>query len=107
MFDPISIGIGIGLWRLSNYIFDEFSKDKKIDPAKKTEIEELGEQPVYLIMAILAKFAKLDGIITKNEILVITTILNEMNITDDLRSEAKRRFSKYKTQKFLAKFVQL
>jgi DnaJ like chaperone protein len=98
MFDPISIGLGIGAWKLGEYIYEEFNKSSiPPDPRKEVEIEELrNAEPVYFAVAILAKFAKLDGIVTKNEIATIERILSDIDLTGEGRNKAIHFFRKHK-----------
>ena len=67
MFDPISLGLGFGAWKLGKRIFKEFNKSPA-ERIKDMEIAELTAEPIFFAVAILAKFTKLDGIVTKNEI---------------------------------------
>jgi DnaJ like chaperone protein len=97
MFDPISFGIGYGLWKLGEYIYKEVnSPETPPDPRKSKEVEELTPEPIYFAVAILAKFAKADGIVTKNEIATIEGILRDIELTGEKRTKAIGIFSKHK-----------
>jgi DnaJ like chaperone protein len=71
--------------------------DPSPDPEKDAEIRELMERPIFLAVAILAKFAKSDGVVTRNEISVVEGILASFELSKADRSEAIRIFTKHKT----------
>jgi len=97
MIDPISIGLGYGAWKLGQYICEQFNTPSTPnDPRKEAEIAELTAEPIYFAVAILAKSAKADGIITKNEIATIEDILRDIELTGELRTKAIRTFTKHK-----------
>ena len=97
MFDPLSLGLGYGAWKLAKYIYEEVNKSSTPpDPRKEEEVKKLTEEPTYLVVAILAKFAKADGIVTKNEIATVEEILREIEITGEDRTKAIGIFRKYK-----------
>lgn len=97
MFDPISLGLGYGAWKLGKYFYDEFNKPSTpFDKLKESEINELTSEPIYFAVAILAKFAKADGIVTKNEITTIDRILYDLELTGEDRAKAIRVFTRHK-----------
>lgn len=97
MFDPITFGIGFGLWKLGQYVYNEFNKPgTPPDPAKEKEIKELAVDPIFFAVAILAKFAKADGIVTKREVAKIEEILADIELTGDNRAKAIKTFSRHK-----------
>ena len=97
MFDPITFGIGFGLWKLGQYIYNEVNKPgTPPDPRKEKEIEELAADPIFFAVAILAKFAKADGVVTKREIAKIEEILSDIELTGENRAKAIKIFSKHK-----------
>lgn len=97
MFDPISLGLGYGAWKLGKYIFEEFNKPSTPpDLRKEAEINALTAEPIYFVVAILAKFAKSDDIVTKNEIATVEEILREIELTGEDRTKAVSVFRKYK-----------
>ncbi|MEI7818399.1 MAG: DnaJ domain-containing protein, partial [Desulfuromonadales bacterium] len=97
MFDPITFGIGIGLWKIGEYIYKGVKKTGiPHDPEKDMEVEELAKEPIYLVVAILAKFAKADGVISKNEIACVEEILREIELTGKKRAAAIGIFTKHK-----------
>lgn len=97
MFDPISLGLGYGAWKLGEYLYQEFNKPSAPpDPRKEAEIKELTAEPIYFAVAVLAKFAKADGIVTKNEIATIERILCDIELTGEDRNKAISIFSKHK-----------
>ena len=97
MFDPISLGLGYGAWKLGKYIYEEFNKPSTPpNPRKEAEIKELIAEPIYFAVAILAKFAKADGIVTKNEVATIEGILRDIELTGEDRKKAIRIFTQHK-----------
>lgn len=97
MFDPISLGLGYGAWKLGKYIYEEFNKPfAPPNPWKEAEIKELTAEPIFFAVAILAKFAKADGIVTKNEVATIEQILRDIDLTGEDRKKAISIFSKHK-----------
>jgi DnaJ-domain-containing protein 1 len=97
MFDPITFGLGFGLWKLGEYVYKEVTKPgTPPDPRKAKEVEELTAEPIYFAVAILAKFAKADGIVTKNEIATIENILRDIDLTGEKRTKAINVFRKHK-----------
>lgn len=97
MFDPISLGLGYGAWKLGQYIYEEFNKPSAPpDPKKEAEIEELTAEPIFFAVALLAKFAKADGIVTKNEVATIEQILCDIELTGEDRKKAIRIFTRHK-----------
>jgi DnaJ like chaperone protein len=67
------------------------------DPEKAAEIRELTERPIFLAVAILAKFAKADGVVTRNEIAAVEEILASFDLSPADRNEAIRVFTKHKS----------
>ena len=97
MFDPISLGLGYGAWKLGEYIYGEFNKPSAPpNPKREAEIEELTAEPIFFAVALLAKFAKADGIVTKNEVATIEQILRDIDLTGEDRKKAIRIFAKHK-----------
>src|SRR5262245_11859212 len=97
MFDPISLGLGYGAWKLGKYIYEEFNKaSEPPDPRKEAEIKELTAEPIFFAVALLAKFAKGDGIVTKNEVASIENILRDIELTGENRKKAIGIFTKHK-----------
>lgn len=97
MFDPISLGLGYGAWKLGKYFYDEYnSAATPPDPRREAEIKELASEPMYIVVAILAKFAKADGVVTSNEIAVVEQILRDIELTGENRTKAIGIFRKYK-----------
>ena len=97
MFDPISLGLGYGAWKLGKYFYDEFNKPSAPpNPRKEAEIKELTAEPIFFAVALLAKFAKADGIVTKNEVATIEQILRDIELTGEDRNKAIRIFTTHK-----------
>lgn len=97
MFDPISLGLGYGAWKLGKYIYEEFNTPSvPTDPRKEAEINELTADPIFFAVAILAKFAKADGIVTKNEVATIERILHDIELTGENRTKAISIFTRHK-----------
>jgi uncharacterized tellurite resistance protein B-like protein len=97
MIAPIPFGLGYGAWKLGKYIYEKFNKPPTpIDRRKETEIEELTAEPIYFVVAILAKFAKADGIVTKNEVATIEEIFRDIELTGETRTSAVSIFRKHK-----------
>jgi DnaJ like chaperone protein len=71
--------------------------DPPLDPEKDAEIRELTERPVFLAVAVFAKFAKADGVVTRNEIAAVEEILAFFELSKGDRAEAIRIFTKHKT----------
>ncbi len=67
-----------------------------LDLRKEAEIKELSTNSVYFAVAILAKFAKADGIVTKKEIATIEGFLLEIGLKGEDFKNAIRIFTKYK-----------
>lgn len=113
MFDPISLGIGFGLWKLGEYIYNKVNDNGiAADPRKSKEIEDLAQEPIYFAVAILAKFAKADGVITRAEIACVEEILRDIELTGEKRTRAISIFKKHKAgaltyEESLAVFAEL
>ncbi len=67
-----------------------------VDPRKAEEIAELSANPTYFIIALLAKFAKQDGVVTKKEIACVERILRDMDVTVEGRKQAIDIFRRHK-----------
>jgi len=97
MIDPISIGLGYGAWKLGKFIYDKFNESATpLDSRKEAEIRELTAEPIYFAVAVLAKFAKADGVVSKNEIATIESILRDIELTGEDRTKAIRIFTAHK-----------
>ena len=68
----------------------------ELNPQRDDEINELSSSPIFLIAAVLAKFAKFDGTVTQNEILTIEAILSDFGVAGPDRLDAIRIFTKHK-----------
>lgn len=96
MIPLIALGLGYAAWELGKYIEESFNPFTPVNPVKKAEIEELTAEPIFFSVALLAKFAKADGIVTKNEVATIEQILRDIELTGENRKKAIRIFTKHK-----------
>ena len=97
MFDPISLGLGYAAWKLGKSFFAGSNKPSpRPNPRKEAEIKELSAEPIFFAVAILAKFAKADGVVTKNEVATIEEILCDIELTGEDRKKAISIFAKHK-----------
>ncbi|MEQ1681970.1 MAG: hypothetical protein ABL950_15365 [Nitrospira sp.] len=85
MIPLIALGLGYAAWELGKYIEENFNPFTQVNPVKKAEIEELTAEPIFFSVALLAKFAKADGIVTKNEVATIEQILRDIELTGENR----------------------
>ncbi len=112
------ISLGVALWKLGEEIFEgsRSSKSKPrtpkppkprirkksadeeapVDPLKWREIEALSEAPLDFAVAILAKFAKADGVVSEAEVACVEEILRDFELTGQKRKRAIRVFNKHK-----------